>query len=424
MKTLSGKKLIALSVGALMTASSLTGCIYDKLEECAKQPEASVRVKFRFDYNTEAKDNFLTEVKAVTVYVFDQQKQLAIDPIEVKGPEVKLLSYDNMGLDLTSKFYDSKTKKSILPEGNYSIYAYALADEAGYKLTSRADSKTQAYRFTRTDMEKAKSHKVNDFQLTLPYQQTADKVFTVNRPAGAPFMLKNIEERNNFNFENTWVTLAQQNITIPNIPEVKEGDKPVPDVTVGAVVPLIRVNNLLNVAFFYKYDHAEEIDMNNFTVKLVHNKNNADLDILAGRKEENKKLTYEPIYMYENREKVVRDGREETVKVVHAVFGVSRYFEEIISEEDKKEPISQIIVTGNEKVTDKEKETMVKNYVKNYLVAGKSAYQGGDKWSDQEYLDRQSNYEVRFPFGDGTPEWVEISINILSWTKRIQNVDL
>ncbi|MDE7394414.1 MAG: FimB/Mfa2 family fimbrial subunit, partial [Muribaculaceae bacterium] len=47
-------------------------------------------------------------------------------------------------------------------------------------------------------------------------------------------------------------------------------------------------------------------------------------------------------------------------------------------------------------------------------------------WSEQEYLDREYDFNFKVVFNEEGDEWqyIDIFINMLSWSKRVQNVNL
>lgn len=65
-------------------------------------------------------------------------------------------------------------------------------------------------------------------------------------------------------------------------------------------------------------------------------------------------------------------------------------------------------------------KTVVDLNLPHYLSMGRDAY-AIQNYSHQEYLDREHDYHLDF-FLQGD-KWVAMEIHVLSWSKRIQNVD-
>ena len=55
------------------------------------------------------------------------------------------------------------------------------------------------------------------------------------------------------------------------------------------------------------------------------------------------------------------------------------------------------------------------------LAQGRNAVER-ERYTPQEFLDREHNYKLAFFLKGDSWEYMELSISILSWSKRIQNI--
>lgn len=91
-------------------------------------------------------------------------------------------------------------------------------------------------------------------------------------------------------------------------------------------------------------------------------------------------------------------------------------FNRLMLNDDSETPNASLVIKAKD--TGK---TVVDINLPHYLSMGRDAY-ALSNYSHQEYLDREHDYHLDlFLMGD---KWVAMEIHVLSWSKRIQNVDL
>lgn len=369
MKTLNGKRYLFLpTLASMMLAASLTGCglMHDDLEDCATRPLTHTSVKFVYDYNTQTKDMFNDHVGAVTLYVFDQNGKYITEIEKANASSSDALKRKDFQIDLD------------LAPGKYNVYAVAQGHQAGYQ----ASLQEQGAKFRRTPL--AAGNPADSYFLSLDHNNG----LVVNQGQ---------------QLDPHWATLSRQTLDVPFVPEPIEGDVQKPDTDVTATVPLMRVTNHL-VLSFWQTDFPTKIDPSHYDIKLSFPEGNSRLD-LNGTTYHDQAITYTPLRTWTDNKNI--DGNN--AACVYAEFSFPRMM---------LDHNTRIIITNRNTghVTHLD-------YVPRLLAKGKDAW-NPFPWREQEYLDREYEYSLDFPLGDPIPKWVQVNVNILSWSKRIQNVDL
>lgn len=381
MKTHFGKWHIALTLGGLLAASTLTGCglMKDEPEDCAVAPKTSVTVKFKYDYTMAGADVFSQEVGGVTLYVFDASQKLVLQRAANYADGIAGAGF---AMDITNDL--------IRKPGEYTMYALAVGNHDGYAATQQTPGMT----FTRSAMTDGLSTPAS-MELTV-WRDAAGVVPVI--PDG------NKDTR----VDTTWVTLAPQELVIPEINFNPEGwDEQPADFSAEVTVPLMRVTNHLECIFWLS-DFPTALKQSDFTI-TVNNAHNGNLGITGTPAADSPAMTYQATYMWVDSHRCP-DGV--TRPAVHAIFGLSRLL---------ADGAEEIVVTNNMEGMNHKKTTVP--MVNRLLANGREAY-APLNYSEQQYLDREHNYCLEFPVDDVIPKYVSVSINILSWSKRIQLADL
>lgn len=359
----------ALAMIAAVSALSSCSLMHDDLNPCAVKPDTYTSVRFVYDYNTANKDLFAEQVGAVTLYVFDTNGYYLFD--------VERRNHSSLPGPSTPGFQIDFTTDQLVPGNSYTVYAVAHANPGGYDATMETPG------FERiTDM--AEHHTAADFGLML------------QRETG-------LVPHDNVMLDTLWTTLTPCVLDIPveKIPE--EGDLQEPDHIIQGVVPLMRVTNSLSICF-WQADFPTKIDPSRFEVKIDFANGNGNLDI-TGNLNDDEPLTFHPY-----RTRVENRTSDNGAKAcVIADFGLSR----LMLGDD-------IVLT----IRDNEsgRETRLEN-VSKHLARGNEAFRA-EGWTDQEYLDREYDYSLEFPFDGPVPKWVQVNVQVLGWSKRFQNENL
>lgn len=369
MKTLNGKRsLFPAIASAVVLAASMTGCglMHDDLEDCATRPDIHTSVNFVYDYNTQGTDMFNDHVGAVTLYVFDANGNYVTEIEKANASTSDALKNKSFQIDLSLK------------PGKYTVYAVAQGHQAGYQ----ASLQEPGAKFRRTPL--AAGAAADTYFLNLDHNN-------------------GLVEHQGQHLDPHWATLNPQTLDVPLIEEPKEGDTQQPDQAVTATIPLMRLTNTLTISF-WQTDFPTKIDPSHYDIQLQFPQGNSKLD-LNGTTYHEQAITYTPLRTWTDSKNI--DGNP--AASVYAEFSFPR-----------------MMLNSNTRIVITNRNTghvTHLDYVPRLLAKGKEAW-NPLPWGEQEYLDREYEYSLDFPLGDPIPKWVQVNVNILSWSKRIQNVDL
>lgn len=369
MRTLNGKRRFFLPLATVALCASLTGCglMHDDLEDCATRPSTHTSVRFVYDYNTQASDMFNDHVGAVTLFVFDQS-----------GKYLREIEKPNPSLGNTGRSNDFKIDLDLEP-GKYNVYAVAQGHPCGY----------------------ASSLNTPGAKFRLPSLSGGDPLenYIINLDHSNGFV-----DNKKVPMDTLWTTLTPQVLDVPAVSDPVEGDAQLPDNIVEATIPLMRVTNHVAVSF-WQTDFPTDIDPDYYDIKIEYPGGNHSMDI-HGTLRKDVTTVYTPYAVKTERRTI--DGRE--TACITADFGISRLM---------LEDNARLIITNRNTGF----VTTVNN-IPRILAKGREAYSSFN-WGEQEYLDREYEYPLlEFALDDPIPKWVKISIEILSWSKRIQNTEL
>ncbi len=364
-------------VGAQL-ALGLGSCslMHDDLPECATQPDTQTRVKFVYDYNTRGENLFPELVGAVTLYVFDQDGKL-----------IREIESTAASADLSDPAF--AVNLDIAP-GKYKLYAVATDNPDGYE----AELLTEGAKFRRGQL--LAGDLIDAYSISLDHNS-------------------GLVEHQNHMLPMLWTTHTAQDLTVTEAPIPAEGDPQPEDVLIEAVVPLIRVTNLVHLSILRDTDRPRPrtdltraiANPDGYEVQIVTATGRDRIDILANPLTDATPLVYTP---HAKGVGTDEDGRE----VVTAEIGTSRF---IIPDDPANADRLRIFVKRTGEVFEFPLEDM--------LVKAKSLYEG-QTWSDQEFLDREYEYSIKVTLNELEDEWkyIDISVGQHSWVVRIQNVDL
>ena len=200
--------------------------------------------------------------------------------------------------------------------------------------------------------------------------------------------------------DTVWNTLQSVDIVVPE----KEPTE--------ATIPLMRLTNDLNVIIFRR-DTPADNDHERYTVTVT------DKYPVLGYDNEpinNLPLVYHPFAAWTTETFIDNaDGATSTLaeRNAHYDFSLSR----LITHSDAHQN-PRLIITNREDGIE-----IVNIDLCYYLALARNAYEYYH-YSSQEYLDREYDYRLDFGIEGNTWKYVTISINVLSWSIRIQNEEL
>ena len=352
---------------ALVSLAMLSAC--DMMKEDEDTTNCGLFVTFKYDYNLQRSDMFPDHVGGVTLYVFDSDGHFVRS---YEGNDIP-----SMGRMLQGKYVHCMQIMD-LPNGKY--HFVALANQKPYEQTLN----TLGAKYRRT----ALSAGDNNEKLTVTLDRQATR-------AGAP---ANAYVSNVAPLDTLWhgmtgndpIEIKGLNPTIVNISLTRDTKM----LTIG-------LHNL-------DEDKRTDISADEFDFFIVDNNgklgyNNSLL--------EDEDLVYIPFHTWNT------NSTDAQGKVIDATAHACLTFNRLIWHESADE--NALLIIRN-KTTD---AVVAAINLTDFLAQGRNAYDQY-AYSRQEYLDRSYDYYMDFFIKNDKWQYAEVRINVLSWAKRIQNVDL
>ena len=317
------------------------------------------KLQFFYDMNLKWADAFSNEVKSVRVYAFDENENLVKIFME---NDPSIISEPNYAMDLD------------LEPGNYHLIAWCGIDNIN------PETKVSIASFSAPENM---GMKMQDLDCKLNWKSNA--LF----PAYS-------DEHLQFTF---WGELKDVEIVKENLYGGVEYFR----------MPLIKDTNHLRVQLVQL--SGEDTDVNDFTYSIEAVNGEMDyLNNLIG----DTKITYLPWHLMNG-----EVGMEQETKAL-------TYANSAIADLDLSRMTVGEIDSMRLVIRNSEDNSLVANVpIIQYSLLSKMYYEEayGHDMTDQEFLDRQDEYNMTF-FLDSNMKWVYATIDILSWRVVIQNVDL
>ena len=375
-------KLISYTL-SLILATSLLSCsmVNEDLDPCAPAPNTFTKIDFIYDYNMDYVDLFKEHVGSVYLYIFDQ------DSIFLRRQGLRRIQMDGE-VDF-SMVFDTLDFK---PGNTYHLVAMANGNHAGYSATLETPG------FVKTDLIEGVS-KISDYVIKLDRDNDGNYDFGIvnyKDAFGQPQQM----------IDTIWSTKPDEVRTI-TIPKIDYTPSPVrqPDVVVRDTIPMMRLTNSIDVNIKGSYFN-ETMSEDDFHVIIDFPHGNGTIDF-TGTVYPAQELVYQCL------RKRMRNYNEATradgdVWGVQSIFGVSR-----LQVNDESSLQMYDAKTG---------ELIVKiDNFSDYLANAFSTSQA----DGQELLDRNYEFQVDLTIdNNGKPLYMDITIAILGWAKRIYFYDL
>lgn len=355
------KRLGACATGITMAAVAAVSCT-GLIFDDRDGCEHGVYLSFRYDYNLQRADMFGDHVGEVTVYVFDEQGNYVTSQTEGNTADARPLAQDGYRMYLD------------LPEGTYRFIA--LAQQDSYSGTT--DEPGAQY----IREEPGEDGRMEDLAVSLEFLESraSGDTLTVNHE-GQPL-------------DTLWHSMTESPVT------VKTG------ATSEAELSLTRNTKYITVTL-YDLDHPDETDVEDFDFEIIGHSGRTLYDNSA---DETSAVRYTPFATWNSSDREPSTG---SGSMAHAEFMTSR----IIYHDDPQDD-------SRLKVMDRETGRTVIDVDLADLLSRMANYDELQRYSPQEFLDRGYDYNLSFYISGTSWSYVNITIGVLGWSKRIQNVSL
>ena len=351
---------------ALVSIALLGSC--DMMKEDVDETYCGLFVNFKYDYNLQRADMFEDHVGGVTLYVFDSEGRFIKSYENNNVPQMGMLLYDGT--------YGHCMHITDLPDGNYRFIA--LANQKPYQQTLA----TPGAKYRRTALNAGDANEA--------LKVTLDRSDPIN---GSNPMVSNVAP-----MDTLW-----HGMTGAEVVSMKNVGYNV------TTISMMRDTKMLTIGL-HNLDDDKRLDIaaEDFDYFIVDNNgklayNNALLP--------DDELVYTPFHKWDT---FATDANGTAIdKTAHACLTFNR----LIWHENPEE--NALLIIRNKKTG---KEVAAINLT-DFLAQGRNAYDTY-AYSRQEYLDRSYDYYMDFFIRNEVWQFAEVRINILSWAKRIQNVNL
>lgn len=365
MKYLSIKRLTWLCIAAL-SASVFTSC--DMMTEDREDCPMGLYLNFKYDYNLQRADMFSDHVGAVDVYVFDEN-----------GKYVTMQSEANMGsfMPLTDPTY---TMKMNLNPGKYKFIV--LAGQNTYAEQIESDRS----RFIRSELTPGDDMTALDIKLeTTPIGSTMLLVDNRQQPLDTLWHGMEVEPVEVFAEKPTYHTIS-----------------------------LMRDTKKINVTL-REIDDPTQMDVANYNMTITDHNSHILWD---NSLDETNTVVYTPHATWNTDDRTPAfdangDPLGDVGKIAHADFMTSR----IMYHDDHNDDGILSIVNNKTNIE------VIRVNLPDLLSRLRSSEEI-HMYSPQEFLDRGYDYQLDFYLKGDRLAYVNISISVLGWSKRVQYEDL
>ncbi len=409
--------IYALSI-LLLTGMAASSC--SMVEEDRSDCPTGLFIRFVYDYNTMRADMFKDHVGHVQVYIFDEKGQLAAER-----------SVSNTELDSPLSRYGYTmhfTPEELRPDRKYRIQAIAMQRDwkdalatigAKYRHsaspTDHSESMTISLDYHYLPITGTQQYQVSDAAPLDTLWHTLKVIAHDPVDNGVvPDIDKTAKPYSIYPIEDQMVTLKKEHATY-------------------ATVSLIRDTKHLNLTLRH-VDDPETVSAAHYEVKIIDNNAHVahDNSVLThdsvrytpyaswtSRLLDNNKVEIEEIHIGnpgQYHAPATRDLEEaDPPKVLQRTAHYNMMFNRLMFDTD------DIKNNASLEITNKENGKLVARVNLPYILSqGRLAYDI-QNYGHQEYLDREYDYHLDF-FLKGD-QWIAVEIHVLSWSKRIQNVD-
>ena len=355
---------MAKAATTMMTASAiLVACSLMEVDRSDCPQGLNVNVKY--DYNTQQANLFNDHVGGITVYVFDREGKLLTQRSASNDAERQPLKERDFHFEITD-----------LPVGDYQLLATAMQKD---------------------ELEAMKT-KGAKFRINHPGQGEACQQLQVRLDHDAP------DAEGWANVCHDGLPLDTLWMTPTLVAATTEADNPT-----FATLSLMRQTKNIHVALMQTVD-GQLLRHEDYEVTITADNARLRCD---GSIEPDVPLRYTPYQAWTTTlaDDATPTGNSVIDRAAHYEFFTSRLM---------AKSSSPTLITVRRKDTG---ETVFAYNLPRLLANGRSAYEY-QRWTEQEYLDREYDYDLQIILAGDRWDSVVLRIATLSWSRRIQNVDL
>lgn len=365
MKYSSIKHLLLLCVATILSASVVTSC--SLMTEDRSDCPTGLYLRFKYDYNLERADMFNDHVGAVDVYVFDENGTFVASQSEANEPGYRPLAESSYLMHMN------------LNPGKYKFIVLAAQN------TYESQMKSGRARFIRSEL--APGSDMESLEIKLETKKGENLLLV---------------ENNGLPLDTLWHGMEVEPVEV-------FAEKPT-----YHTISLMRDTKKINVTL-RELDDPTQMDVANYDMKIMDRNTHLLWD---NSLDEADVAVYTPHAVWNSEDRTPAfDANGDQIagigKIAHADFMTSR----ILYHES---PADDGILSIVNKNTGFEVVRVNLPDILSRLRTSEDIY----RYSPQEFLDRGYDYQLDFFLKDGKLAYLNISISVLGWSKRVQYEDL
>lgn len=382
------RNIIRKGLQMIMVAAVLTGC--DMMTEDLSDCPTGLYVNFVYDYNTQRADMFKDHVGAVTLYVFDESDRLVAQRT-VSGSQLSVYGY-NIHF----------TERELAPGHQYRLTAVALQKDwdealqtagAKYRHTQLAGGDSRQTLRVSLDRTAATTPPYYNVSAEAPLDTLWHTLITTKaegaaQPAPTRYHLKK-DGQATTNGQETFALVSGE--------------------PTYATVSLIRYTKHLNISL-RELDTPENVNADDYEVFILDANGDAGCDNNMITPTDS--LVYRPYAQWTST--FDAGGKTGTERSAH----YDLMFNRLTYNADDADKNAVLCI--RKKSTGENVATINLPYI---LSEGRTAYEIYS-YQPQEYLDREYDYRLEFFLRGDRWQYICVCIDVLSWAKRIQYVEL
>ena len=395
MKSFVKSNILCLGIAASVAMTSCS-MMTDKNDDCP----SGLYVRFVYDYNIQRADMFKDHCGHVTLYVYnDKGEMVARKAVSNSADEQPLAQYG-----YAVHFADGE-----LPDGNYRLQAVAMQKDWDEALATPGAKHRRSDVASHTDLTVALDHS-DDFETGTSHYSVASHApldtlwHTLKVMSESPIDGRKMADIHRSVKPYSVYPLEEQFVS------VKRG------LATYATVSLIRDTKHLNITL-RDIDHPDLMDADDYEVVILDDNSHLAHDNEVVRRDS---LSYRPYSSWTTEMKnggFVYTSRSDEPSNIQRAAHYNIMFNRLMFAAGS-EPSAILVLRKKE-----DKKSIARINLPYTLAEGRRAYDNL-AYTPQEYLDREYDYQLDFLLKDGKWKYIDIVVNILSWSKRIQNVEI
>ena len=356
---------------ALFALAMMSSCnlMHDSRKGC---PEG-LFINFVYDYNIHRADLFRDHVGEVTAYIFDAEGYFVTSQTENKSTS-QLSAYGyQMHID-------------GLQPGDYQILTLA------HQRSSEEIALTPGAKYMRTELQKGDS--LSKLYTSLPRGEWMQTQYEGPKAQVSGYRI----DHQSAPMDTLWHGLNTQPVTI------------VFEQPTYAQASLVRNTNSLHISLRQIIDeHAVQANIADYDIYITDRNDSLDY---ANNVVSTDRIVYTP-YITWDTEDMTRSVENGAARTGHAQIEFNRLMHRAMNDN----PAMLYIYNNQTGIL------VAQVHLSDLLQQGRGAFDYY-QYTPQQYLDREYSYNLAFYLVGDRWEYVNLSVSILPWVKRIQNVDL